>query len=108
VARAIHQGSLRASGPYIRVSCAALPPALIESEMFGHEKGSVTWTLPDNRGAMEPLLSLAELGQHHIQRALQKCHGRISGRGGAAELLQIHPNTLRTRMEKFGITRFPD
>ncbi len=42
VAREIHQGSRVASGPFIQVNCAAIPEELIESELFGHEKGSFT------------------------------------------------------------------
>ena len=42
IARAIHMNSLRANSPYIRVNCAAIPESLVESEFFGHEKGSFT------------------------------------------------------------------
>jgi len=41
----------------------------------------------------------------HIERALERCQGRIDGPKGAAKLLAIHPNTLRSRMEKLGMRR---
>ncbi|MFH1138955.1 MAG: sigma 54-interacting transcriptional regulator [Pseudomonadota bacterium] len=48
--------------------------------------------------------SLDEVNARHIRRALEKARGKISGPGSAAELLGVHPNTLRKRMDKLGIT----
>ena len=53
LARAIHQESPRAKGPFVAVSCAALPEALIESELFGHEKGSFTSATQMHKGRFE-------------------------------------------------------
>ena len=53
VARAIHQRSLRASGPFLRVNCGAIPPELIDSELFGHERGSFTGATGLRKGWFE-------------------------------------------------------
>ncbi len=53
VARAIHRNSPRAAGPFIEVNCAAMPDTLIESELFGHEKGAFTGASQRRRGRFE-------------------------------------------------------
>jgi formate hydrogenlyase transcriptional activator len=53
IARAIHERSNRASRPFIRVNCAAIPPSLIASELFGHEKGAFTGALQRRLGRFE-------------------------------------------------------
>ena len=53
VARAIHRRSSRAQGPFIEVNCAAIPSELIESELFGHMKGSFTGAVSDRAGKFE-------------------------------------------------------
>ena len=53
VARAIHKSSQRASQPFITVNCSAIPPSLIASELFGHEKGAFTGALQRRQGRFE-------------------------------------------------------
>nr|WP_256977492.1 sigma-54 dependent transcriptional regulator [Bordetella genomosp. 10] len=53
VARAIHTGSQRAGQPFVPVNCGAIPPSLIEAELFGHEKGSFTGAVAQNIGYFE-------------------------------------------------------
>ncbi|WP_370643158.1 sigma-54 interaction domain-containing protein [Bordetella sp. LUAb4] len=53
VARAIHAGSQRCSQPFVPVNCGAIPPSLIEAELFGHEKGSFTGAVAQNIGYFE-------------------------------------------------------
>ena len=53
LARAIHKRSRRASGAFIRVNCAAIPPSLVASELFGHEKGAFTGALQGRVGRFE-------------------------------------------------------
>lgn len=53
VAHAIHYNSLRAANPFIKVNCAALPETIIESELFGHEKGAFTGAIQQRKGRFE-------------------------------------------------------
>ncbi|MCW8949228.1 MAG: sigma-54 dependent transcriptional regulator, partial [Sedimenticola sp.] len=53
VANSIHYGSLREKGPFVKVNCAALPATLIESELFGHEKGAFTGAVKQKMGKFE-------------------------------------------------------
>ena len=82
VARRIHDHSNRASGPFVEVNCAAIPSELIESELFGHEKGSFTSAVKQRKGKFEQAsggtLFLDEIGdmslsaQAKVLRALQE------------------------------------
>jgi formate hydrogenlyase transcriptional activator len=58
VARAIHEESLRKRGPYVKVNCAAIPAGLLESELFGHERGAFTGALMQTTGRFQ----LAHMG----------------------------------------------
>ena len=53
IARAIHQRSRRSSRPFVSVNCAAIPPSLIASELFGHEKGAFTGAVQRRQGRFE-------------------------------------------------------
>ena len=67
VSRAIHARSKRADGPFIRVNCGAIPPELVDSQLFGHEKGSFTGAAEQHQGWFERAdrgtLFLDEIGE---------------------------------------------
>jgi Nif-specific regulatory protein len=67
IANAIHYNSARASGPFIKLNCAALPDNLLESELFGHEKGAFSGALSQRKGRFEAAnngtLFLDEIGE---------------------------------------------
>jgi two-component system nitrogen regulation response regulator NtrX len=95
VARWIHEKSNRANGPLIEVNCAAIPGELIESELFGHEKGAFTSAIKQKLGKFElatgGTLFLDEIGdmslsaQAKVLRALQE--SRINRVGGDKDIL---------------------
>jgi two-component system, NtrC family, nitrogen regulation response regulator NtrX len=94
VARWVHHKSNRADGPLVEVNCAAIPSELIESELFGHEKGSFTSAIKQRIGKFEQAnggtLFLDEIGdmslnaQAKVLRALQE--GKITRVGGDKEI----------------------
>jgi len=94
VARAIHAHSKRAARPFIKLNCAAVPKELIESELFGHERGAFTGALTARRGRFEQAdggtLFLDEVGdmpadmQAKLLRVLQE--GELERVGGAETL----------------------
>jgi DNA-binding NtrC family response regulator len=94
VARSIHEKSNRAMAPLIEVNCAAIPSELIESELFGHEKGAFTSAVAQRKGKFEQAengtIFLDEIGdmslsaQAKVLRALQE--NKITRVGGEKEL----------------------
>ena len=109
VARAIHALSPRATGPFIEVNCAAIPTELIESELFGHMKGSFTGAFADRAGKFEladgGTLFLDEIGdmslsaQAKVLRALQE--GVIS-RVGSGKALPVDVRVIAATNKNLG------
>lgn len=95
VARQLHLQSSRVDNPFIEVNCAAIPAELIESELFGHEKGSFTSAVKQRKGKFEQAeggtIFLDEIGdmslsaQAKVLRALQE--NRISRVGGETDIV---------------------
>jgi transcriptional regulator with PAS, ATPase and Fis domain len=92
VARQIHRHSLRADGPFVAINCGAIPPSLIQSELFGHEKGAFTGACRRHIGCVEMahhgILFLDEIGdlplpmQVNLLRFLQeRTIVRVGGAG---------------------------
>ena len=94
IANAIHYHSPRSSGPYVRLNCASLPENLLESELFGHEKGAFTGAVSSRQGRFEAAdggtLFLDEIGeispafQAKLLRVLQE--GELERVGGTRTL----------------------
>lgn len=94
VARWLHAQSSRSGGPFVEVNCAAIPPELIESQLFGHEKGSFTSAVKQHKGDFEQAnggtIFLDEIGdmslsaQSKVLRALQE--NKIMRVGGEKEI----------------------
>src|SRR6187455_540877 len=117
VARWVHEKSSRASGQLVEVNCAAIPSELIESELFGHEKGSFTSAIKQRIGKFEQAnggtLFLDEIGdmslnaQAKMLRALQE--SRITRVGGEKEIkvdVRVVAATNKDLMEEVEAKRF--
>ncbi|MCF1426714.1 MAG: sigma-54 dependent transcriptional regulator [Shewanella sp.] len=95
VARNIHYLSTRRDGPFIPVNCGAIPPELLESELFGHEKGSFTGAISSRKGRFElaegGTLFLDEIGDMPLQmqvKLLRVLQERVYERVGGCKTLK--------------------
>lgn len=96
IARALHAASPRANGPFVRVNCGALPESLLDSELFGHEKGAFTGAEKRRRGRFEmahggtlfldEIATVAPATQVRLLRVLQE---RELERVGGEEMIQV-------------------
>ena len=112
VARAVHQLSRRTAGPFVPVNCAALADGILESELFGHVRGSFTGAVRDKRGLFEAAdggtIFLDEIGdisgamQHRLLRVLQerelKPVGAVGSIGVDVRVIAATNRDLRARV----------
>ena len=96
VARALHRGSRRQRAPFVAINCAALTPALLESELFGHEKGAFTDAVAQKKGKLElaggGTVFLDEIGElaHELQaKLLRVLQQREFERVGGTKTLKL-------------------
>jgi Nif-specific regulatory protein len=100
VARAIHCGGLRAAGPFLAIHCGALPADLLESELFGHRRGSFTGAVQDKQGVFEAAdggtLFLDEIGEMPVN--LQVKLLRALEDGEIRRVGENHPRKVDVRI----------
>ncbi|GAB4437402.1 MAG: sigma-54 dependent transcriptional regulator [Chloroflexi bacterium OHK40] len=111
VAHVLHRSSARREGPFVAVNCAALPETLLESELFGHEKGAFTGALAQRKGRFEQAargtIFLDEIGeispatQKKLLRVLQeRTFERVGGNGVIKADVRIITATNRDLLEE--------
>ncbi len=101
LARLIHETGPRRDAPYLKIDCAALPPELVESELFGHERGAFTGAVEQKRGRFElggagtivldEIAALSPAAQAKLLRVLQE---RVFERLGGTETLKIEARLI--------------
>jgi transcriptional regulator with GAF, ATPase, and Fis domain len=101
IARALHRNSLRAAGPFVAINCAALTDTLLESELFGHERGAFTGAITQKKGKLEiaeggtvfldEIGELSPLLQAKLLRVLQE---REMERVGGTKTIQLNIRLL--------------
>jgi transcriptional regulator with GAF, ATPase, and Fis domain len=101
IARALHRSSLRAAGPFVAINCAALTETLLESELFGHERGAFTGAITQKKGKLEvadggtvfldEIGELSPLLQAKLLRVLQE---REMERVGGTKTIQLNIRLL--------------
>jgi sigma-54 specific flagellar transcriptional regulator A len=117
VARAIHHLSLRTDQPFVAVNCGAIPPELLESELFGHEKGAFTGAISTRKGRFElaegGTLFLDEIGdmplpmQVKLLRVLQeRCYERVGGTKTMQSNVRLIAATHQDLEKKIGEGKF--
>ncbi|HEV2056044.1 MAG TPA: sigma-54 dependent transcriptional regulator [Methylomirabilota bacterium] len=117
VARAIHARSTRAEGPFVEVNCAAVPEELIESELFGHERGAFTGAVARRRGKFEladgGTLFLDEIGDMSLKtqaKVLRVLEEQAFERVGGKETIRVDVRVItasnQNLQEQIGAGRF--
>jgi transcriptional regulator with GAF, ATPase, and Fis domain len=109
IANAIHLGSPRRDGPFIPVNCGAIPDSLIDSELFGHEKGAFTGALAQKRGRFERAtggtIMLDEVGEMPLEaqvRLLRVLQHREIERVGGAERIPVDIRIIAAANQDLG------
>jgi DNA-binding NtrC family response regulator len=109
IAQLIHSASCRAQGPYIRVNCAALNDSLLESELFGHEKGAFTGALAQRKGRFEQadggtllLDEITETGPRLQAQLLRVLEEQDFERVGGNENIEVNVRVISTTNRDLG------
>jgi DNA-binding NtrC family response regulator len=103
IAKAIHYNSPRKDGPFIKINCAAFPEGLVESELFGHEKGAFTGAIRKSRGRFELadggtllLDEVSEISPGLQAKLLRVLQEREFERVGSGETIQVDVRIIST------------